>query len=384
MDYGIDPMLVGYSMVPHITTTYSPIQLIQKTTTQKVVQSWSSLFQFLVPSTGFMMLALAGFLLYWTFPALLYRFKKFARLPPRMNLQTKIVSLFFLLFLFIMGQLFQSSLNTSNVVVRTDQLLYSKDQLLKTEKEFCFVEKGGEVEYLKNAPASSLLRKLYEKRNESNNCYLLVGNQVGNIYEKDLTQIFTIAPQVMLTFMTRAVQSFLRSSTYMEERLEIYQSIRSLLINRQMKIAKKNYLDKCLRAFVEGGFSIKFSRTDPPPYSGMKFEPRGDHMHFDSLQAFIKGHTLVKALSFDKLDHLFRIYFASISIMLFLNLAHYSIKTTGFRRLRRRTKRNLTKLTRLIRMLLLHFYFKVFGWFALLKLLLSSLFTALRRIRLRR
>lgn len=156
MDYGaIDPKFVDYLNVPLIATGVSPLQMIKKVTNEKVVESLSSLFHFLVPSTGFLTLVLVGGLLYWAVSSLFSRFKKSAGLlPSRRKLQRKIVAFFLLLFLFFMGKFFEGNLNTSNVVVRTDDLLYSKEQILKTKKEFCFPEKSSEVNFFKNVSCS--------------------------------------------------------------------------------------------------------------------------------------------------------------------------------------------------------------------------------------
>ena len=59
------------------------------------------------------------------------------------------MSFFFGLFLFYIEQFFSNNLSTENVIVPTEDLLYSKEQLLKTKKEFCFLEKSGELDYLK-------------------------------------------------------------------------------------------------------------------------------------------------------------------------------------------------------------------------------------------
>lgn len=131
--------------MPFVALPISPAQLIAKTI-EKPDQSLWTLFQFLVPSTGLLTLALVGCLLYWVISSLLGRFQKSS---PRKNLQTQIVA-FFVLFLFHIKEFFVNNLNTSNVIVRTDELLYSREQILKTKKEFCFWEKGGnEEEFIK-------------------------------------------------------------------------------------------------------------------------------------------------------------------------------------------------------------------------------------------
>ena len=150
LDFGsIHPDLVNYQKVPFLAESVSPLQLIKKVTDQKVVESLWTLFHFLVPSVSFLTLVLVGCLLYWLVLLLFSRFKiSTGQQPSRKNLQTKITAFFFLCFFFFMGQLFEACLNTSSIVVRTDQLLYSKKQILETRKEFCFWEKGSEMDFL--------------------------------------------------------------------------------------------------------------------------------------------------------------------------------------------------------------------------------------------
>ena len=146
----IDPKLLDYPNVPFLAAAFSPFHLIKGWTVQKADQSLTSLFHFLMPSFSFLALMSTGCLLYWLTLALLSRFKRSTSPSSRRKLQLKILAFFSLLFLFFVGQFFVSNLNTRKVVVSTDQLLYSKDQILKTQKEFCFFEIGAEFDFLKN------------------------------------------------------------------------------------------------------------------------------------------------------------------------------------------------------------------------------------------
>lgn len=142
-----NPISILNPKTPFIARTVTTLQLIKKETNQKIVESLSGvnpikqlkqLIDFLLPSTSFLMLALAGCLLYWLASTLSARFKKSASLlPSGRNLQKMILSFFFALFLFLIHQFFEGSLNTDNVVISTVNLLYSKDQIRKTKKEFC-------------------------------------------------------------------------------------------------------------------------------------------------------------------------------------------------------------------------------------------------------
>ena len=48
-------------------------------------------------------------------------------------------------------------------------------------------------------------------------------------------------------------------------------------------------------------------------------------MHYESLQEYIAANTQVDALSFYKLDYLFRIYLVLVSAILLINLLHYFV-----------------------------------------------------------
>lgn len=69
----------------------------------------------------------------------------------------------FLLFVFFTGQFFANSLKTEQVVVKTDDLIYSRYQIVNTKKEFCYFEKGMEFDFLKKVrPVYRLLFDLSE------------------------------------------------------------------------------------------------------------------------------------------------------------------------------------------------------------------------------
>lgn len=141
-----------------MATEASPLQLIdpyiERTTNQRTVQSLSSLLCFLVPSAEFLTFTLVGCLFYWVVSSLLGRFRKSSRSPKR-NVQN-IVAFFFVWFLFFTSQLFSGSLNTSNMQVRTDNLLYSTEQILTTKKEFCSWEKSTEEDLFRKVSCPML------------------------------------------------------------------------------------------------------------------------------------------------------------------------------------------------------------------------------------
>ena len=150
LDYGtIDPNFVDYLNVPFGVASFSPLQLIDRFANQVVKKSLSSLYHFLVPSTAFLALMTVGCLLYWLSSELFLRLEKSSR-PSGKRLRLKTLSFFYLLFLFYIQQFFGANLNTMSVVVSTLELLYSNDQILRTQKEFCALEQGAELDFYKN------------------------------------------------------------------------------------------------------------------------------------------------------------------------------------------------------------------------------------------
>ena len=114
-----------------------------------------------------------------------------------------------------------------------------------------------------------------------------------------------------------------RKDTYLEN-LEIYQSIRSFVIKKDLQIEKQNYIERYLKVLTEFGFTTRFYQNTPPIYEGIKLEKRGGDgfVHYDGLQDYVAANTKITALSFDKLDYLFRIFFALLSAILLLNLLY--------------------------------------------------------------
>ena len=128
-----------------------------------------------------------------------------------------------------------------------------------------------------------------------------------------------------MDFVPRTIQTMVKRDTYFENGLEIYQSIRSFIVRKNLKIEKKKFFEKYLETYFENGFVKKVYRNNPPNYV-MKFEKRGGKdgfVHYKGLQEYIEANTLVEALPFDKLDYLFRIYLALVTAVLFLCLVQY-------------------------------------------------------------
>ena len=151
---------------------------------------------------------------------------------------------------------------------------------------------------------------------------------MGNFFQREFSKVFTVIPNLLTDFFPRVIQTFARRDTYIERSLEIYQSIRTLVLSKNTGIEKRKYFENFLLLFNQHGFSIRLYRNTPPNYTPIKFEKRGGKdgfVHYESLQEYIAANTQVDALSFYKLDYLFRIYFVLVSAILLINLLHYFV-----------------------------------------------------------
>ena len=174
--------------------------------------------------------------------------------------------------------------------------------------------------------------------NQSYPCYVMFESQPGNFIQKETDNIFTIFPKFTIDLFSRMIQTLLRVDTYIEENLEVYRSIRTFSTRLGMNedIRKRDYFERFIYLYTENGFSLKL-RRDVPNETGMRLEKRGGKdgfMHYESLQAYIEAHTRVSALTFDRLDYLFRIYLTLVTATLFLNLIHYYVKKVDLVRIR--------------------------------------------------
>lgn len=140
----------------------SPIQMIKQDKqivereADQTTANLSGSFHFWMPSNDLLLLMVAGHSLYLVASFLLRWSIKRSGTPSRSNL--KILSFVYLLFAFFTEEFFGNCLNTEQVTVNTDDLLFSKNQILNTNKEFCFFEKGVEFDFMKKV--NSLFRLL--------------------------------------------------------------------------------------------------------------------------------------------------------------------------------------------------------------------------------
>lgn len=107
-------------------------------------QSLMNLLHFLLPSTELALIVLAGLLLC----SAIWLAIKHLR---RWHMQVSILILLYLWFTWMIDVLYNSSLNTASLSVDISDILYSKQQILRTQKESCFLESNSvEVDYYKS------------------------------------------------------------------------------------------------------------------------------------------------------------------------------------------------------------------------------------------
>lgn len=142
----IQPEFVNYIGVPVMDERISPVQTVEREADQAIIDlSLSSSFHFWMPSTDLLLLMVAGHLLYLVSSFLIR--KSIKRSLSSGNL--KILSFFYLIFTFFMNEFLADSISTDHLIVRTDNILYSREQILSTNKEFCSFENGVEFDFVK-------------------------------------------------------------------------------------------------------------------------------------------------------------------------------------------------------------------------------------------
>ena len=144
-DYLIDHRFVDFTSAM-ASLLILPTQLIEQKITKSKYTGLTGLVSFfseLIPSFSFLILIMVGLFAHFGLLAvfLLY-FKKFNR-----NRLVSVLVFSFVLFFFFIEQFFSGNLNAMNVIVDVSDLLYSKEKVLNTDKEPCFLEGAAEIEY---------------------------------------------------------------------------------------------------------------------------------------------------------------------------------------------------------------------------------------------
>ena len=109
---------------------------------KRATKSFASLAELLVPSLEFLAATMAGILVYLICLGLFSLC--LAKLPGgsrESHLPIKILAFFFMLFWFFIDQLYNGNLSTESITVDVSDLLYSEEQLRRTDKEPCFLDR---------------------------------------------------------------------------------------------------------------------------------------------------------------------------------------------------------------------------------------------------
>ena len=188
-------------------------------------------------------------------------------------------------------------------------------------------------DFLVQAPAGSLARQIYEKRNKKDTCFIYADAQFNNFSQGETNNIFTLIPQALIGLLQLMFKGLIESDTYVETNVVVYESLRTFITKKNMEINKKKAVEKHFRIWVEQGYSQKVYR-DIPNIFRLGKDGKNDFAHYNSLQEYLDKNTIVTGLAFDKLDYLFRVYFALVIAILLLNLVHYSAKKVTRRQIR--------------------------------------------------
>ena len=66
-----------------------------------------------------------------------------------------------------------------------------------------------------------------------------------------------------MDLLVRAISAFSKKDTFVETNFEIYQSVRTLIVRKNIEIEKKKFIEKYIQAMAEHGFPEKAFRNIP-------------------------------------------------------------------------------------------------------------------------
>lgn len=253
MDMSTPSTVVDYSSVIGSLNFFSLQTINHKLANQDLV----GLIIFLVPSFEFLTASLGCLLISLVFRHL---FSSGLRIDfgqnRRRNLQTKVLAFFHLLFLLFALQLYNGSLNTSNLITDTSDLLYNDEQIRNTKRESClFEESFGDLDNFRFASKGSLMHHIYLKRNKSEICYVLQNNGFGNIF-KNVDQKFAIVNDQMAELEIKFLHAMGKKDSFINQN-PIFQSLRTYIVRKNLRKDIKKYFDSMNNRFTSVGFLVK-------------------------------------------------------------------------------------------------------------------------------
>ena len=155
-------------------------------------------------------------------------------------------------------------------------------------------------------------------------CFIFANNNFGNINQRNISKVFAFLPDLFLWYFPKAVQTFAKKNTFTSDQ-SFYETLRSFITSKTMEKKIQKLINKCIYNVSEFGFALTYA-TYFPNYTGIPLVKTGGKdgfLNYNSLQDFISNNTLIVALSLDKLDYFFRLYFIFSNLILLINLIHY-------------------------------------------------------------
>ena len=176
------------------------------------------------------------------------------------------------------------------------------------------------------AQKSSLLYKVYEKRNRNNTCFLLKRNvRFGHLMNmKNLDRVFFLIADVAADFAPKIIQAMGTKNTFTYLK-PIYESVRTLIRRKNLKKEFADYLDFCIDFYLSLGiFQKGVSGFADFQSHAMPKTGKDGFVNYYHLSDYIEDHSLVVPLTFYQLDYLFRIYGSILILLAALNMGHYA------------------------------------------------------------
>lgn len=255
LDYHVMPaQAVEPSSMMYSLSYITPHPIREK---KRSIHGFSSLVDLVIPPLQILAAVLAGLLMHLTCVHLFsLGIKKL--LKKQKGLPTKILAFFFLLFWFFFDQFYNGNLSTENITVDVSELLYSEEQLIRTEMEPCFFDRDGELEMFKGAHKSTLAHKIFLKMNAGDPCFLdTTGPQFSEMLErKNPDKLFWVGIYSASSIMPKIMQLFARKDIYSNLN-PIWQSTRAQILSKKIPKAFKAYFNFAIKIYTESGFFWK-------------------------------------------------------------------------------------------------------------------------------
>ena len=134
------------------------------------------------------------------------------------------------------------------------------------------------------APATSLVHHIYQKINKTDTCFIYSNNQFNTFFQKEGNNFFTLIPNVLKEIMKFMFGGLIKSDTYVETNLVVYESLRTFIAKKNLEINKKKAVKKHFGLWTEHGYPKKFYRNTPNFFGiGAKRSGKNDFVHYNSL-----------------------------------------------------------------------------------------------------